>query len=199
MPGEKTGLLAHLARRPRPRSALRVRATMSAAATVDLLGGGAVAGQPADLARPRDRRVDALLRVANMRGAGPRGCRCRYRAGLDSVWARAPRNAPSRSTRICPRDPRLSAGRAARNQTRRVVSGRERPEPRATVDSGGVADDLPLSPFSVRRRGWSSARVAAFVRHRAGRGRVDLSVMQALLGHTHVDTTARYVHLAPKR
>ena len=30
----------------------------------------------------------------------------------------------------------------------------------------------------------------------AGAG-VDLAVMQALLGHAHVDTTARYVHLAP--
>ncbi|GGL10323.1 tyrosine-type recombinase/integrase [Nocardia jinanensis] len=28
---------------------------------------------------------------------------------------------------------------------------------------------------------------------------VDLSVMQALLGHTHVDATARYIHLTPKR
>ena len=26
---------------------------------------------------------------------------------------------------------------------------------------------------------------------------VTLAVMQALLGHTHVDTTARYIHLAP--
>jgi len=26
---------------------------------------------------------------------------------------------------------------------------------------------------------------------------VDMAVMQALLGHAHVDTTARYVHLAP--
>ncbi len=26
---------------------------------------------------------------------------------------------------------------------------------------------------------------------------VDLAVMQALLGHTHIDTTARYIHLAP--
>ena len=26
---------------------------------------------------------------------------------------------------------------------------------------------------------------------------VDLAVMQALLGHAHVDTTARYLHLAP--
>jgi integrase/recombinase XerD len=26
---------------------------------------------------------------------------------------------------------------------------------------------------------------------------VDLAVMQALLGHAHIDTTARYVHLAP--
>lgn len=28
---------------------------------------------------------------------------------------------------------------------------------------------------------------------------VDLAVMQALLGHTHIDTTARYVHVAPVR
>jgi site-specific recombinase XerD len=28
---------------------------------------------------------------------------------------------------------------------------------------------------------------------------VDLPVMQALLGHEHVDTSARYVHLAPVR
>jgi integrase len=26
---------------------------------------------------------------------------------------------------------------------------------------------------------------------------VDLAVMQALLGHAHVDTTARYIHLTP--
>ena len=26
---------------------------------------------------------------------------------------------------------------------------------------------------------------------------VDLVVIQALLGHAHVDTTARYIHLAP--
>jgi len=26
---------------------------------------------------------------------------------------------------------------------------------------------------------------------------VDLAVMQALLGHAHVDTSARYIHLAP--
>lgn len=26
---------------------------------------------------------------------------------------------------------------------------------------------------------------------------VDLAVMQALLGHAHIDTTARYVHLTP--
>jgi site-specific recombinase XerD len=28
---------------------------------------------------------------------------------------------------------------------------------------------------------------------------VDLAVMQALLGHAHVDTSARYIHLAPVR
>ena len=26
---------------------------------------------------------------------------------------------------------------------------------------------------------------------------VDLAVMQSLLGHAHVDTTARYIHLSP--
>ena len=67
----------------------------------------------------------------------------------------------------------------------------------------------PLTPAGLRttrtpgakavcRRGHPHALRHTFGTALAEAG-VDLPVMQALLGHEHVDTSARYVHLAPVR
>ena len=79
----------------------------------------------------------------------------------------------------------------------RAVRGGQGPQSRPAVDSGGTANDLPLSP---RQAGVPAGHPHAF-RHTFGtalaEAGVDLAVMQALLGHAHIDTTARYIHLAP--
>lgn len=72
----------------------------------------------------------------------------------------------------------------------------------------GPRRGLPLTPAGLRtvfRYHRSITGVGAgaphALRHTFGtalaEAGVDLAVMQALLGHAHVDTTARYVHLAP--
>ena len=65
------------------------------------------------------------------------------------------------------------------------------------ADRGRAAHDLPLHrgltgivgghPHALRHTFGTALAEAG----------VDLAVMQALLGHAHVDTTARYIHLAP--
>ena len=75
-----------------------------------------------------------------------------------------------------------------------VAKGPHRGQP---LTAAGLRTDLSLSP--ARRRGPGGHPHA--LRHTFGtalaEAGVDLAVMQALLGHAHVDTTARYIHLAP--
>jgi site-specific recombinase XerD len=87
----------------------------------------------------------------------------------------------------------------------------ERPEtasPRLFVVAKGHTRGQPLTPAGLRRVfRYHRARAAVpdghphALRHTFGtalaEAGVDLAVMQALLGHAHVDTTARYIHLAP--
>ncbi|MGW4126474.1 tyrosine-type recombinase/integrase [Nocardia sp. NPDC004711] len=89
----------------------------------------------------------------------------------------------------------------------------ERPEsssPRVFLVSKGPHRGQPLTAAGLRtifryHRGLSGVAAGNphALRHSFGTALadagVDLAVMQALLGHTHVDTTARYIHLAPKR
>jgi integrase/recombinase XerD len=87
----------------------------------------------------------------------------------------------------------------------------ERPETtssRLFIVSKGPTRGQPLTPAGLRRifryhrdvTGIAAAHPHA-LRHTFGtalaEAGVDLAVMQALLGHAHIDTTARYVHLAP--
>ena len=78
-----------------------------------------------------------------------------------------------------------------------------------------ITNDLALSPHDRRSASQPPRResatsnatrtrphtVSAETRHTfataMAEAGVDLAVMQALLGHAHVDTTARYIHLAP--
>lgn len=88
----------------------------------------------------------------------------------------------------------------------------ERPETNSTalfVVAKGANRGQPLRPAGLRtifryhrtRAGVPTGHPHA-LRHTFGtalaEAGVDLAVMQALLGHAHIDTTARYVHLAPK-
>jgi integrase/recombinase XerD len=66
--GERNGLLAHVARRPRSRSALRLRESRRLRGVVAAKGRRA-AGQLRYLAGPGHRRADAVLRAAQRRGA----------------------------------------------------------------------------------------------------------------------------------
>jgi site-specific recombinase XerD len=89
----------------------------------------------------------------------------------------------------------------------------ERPDttsPRLFVVAKGANRGQPLTPAGLRtifRYHRAKAGVPAghphALRHTFGtalaEAGVDLPVMQALLGHEHVDTSARYVHLAPAR
>jgi site-specific recombinase XerD len=87
----------------------------------------------------------------------------------------------------------------------------ERPETASTrlfIVAKGPTRGQPLTPAGLRRifryhreiTGIPAAHPHA-LRHTFGsalaEAGVDLAVMQALLGHAHIDTTARYVHLAP--
>ena len=80
-----------------------------------------------------------------------------------------------------------------------IVRGGQGRQPGPAVDPGRVAHDLSLSPGESR----CAAGHPHALRHTFGtalaEAGVDLPVMQALLGHEHVDTSARYVHLAPAR
>jgi site-specific recombinase XerD len=79
---------------------------------------------------------------------------------------------------------------------------------RLFVVAKGPSRGQPLTPAGLRRVFRYHRDRAAVpdgrphaLRHTFGtalaEAGVDLAVMQALLGHAHVDTTARYVHLAP--
>ena len=81
---------------------------------------------------------------------------------------------------------------------------------RLFVVAKGANRGQPLTPAGLRtifRYHRAKAGVSAghphALRHSFGtalaEAGVDLPVMQALLGHEHVDTSARYIHLAPAR
>ncbi|MBK7721138.1 MAG: tyrosine-type recombinase/integrase [Austwickia sp.] len=76
------------------------------------------------------------------------------------------------------------------------------------VVAKGPTTGQPLTPAGLpsifrfhRMRSAVPAGAPHALRHTFGtalaQAGVDLAVMQALLGHAHVDATARYIHLAP--
>jgi len=196
--GERTGLLTHLARRPRSRSALRLREprrlprALHPAETTALL---------ASLRTYRDRAIAGLMLL------------CGLRAGEVLALAVGDVDIGGRWLRVM--------GKGARE--RRVpldvdVAGligtyllAERPETESAslfIVAKGPRRGQPLSAAGLRtifryhreRAGVPGGHPHA-LRHTFGtalaEAGVDLAVMQALLGHAHVDTTARYIHLAP--
>jgi integrase/recombinase XerD len=195
---ERNGLLGHLATRPRPRSALRLREprrlprALDRRETTDLL---------ASLRTWRDRAIAGLMLFSGLRS-------CEVLAlevtdvDIGARWLRV--TGKGAKERRVP----LDVDVAGVIQTYLLA---ERPETRSSrlfVVAKGPNRGQPLTPAGLRtifRYHRNKAEVPAghphALRHTFGtalaEAGVDLAVMQALLGHAHVDTTARYIHLAP--
>jgi len=195
---ERTGLLGHLATRPKKRSALRLREpkrlprALDRRETTDLLG---------SLRTWRDRAIAGLMLFSGLRS-------CEVLAldvtdvDVGARWLRVTGKG-SKERRVP-----LDVDVAGVIQTYLLAERPDTMSRRLFVVAKGPHRGQPLTPAGLRtifRYHRGKADVAAghphALRHTFGtalaEAGVDLAVMQALLGHAHVDTTARYIHLAP--
>jgi site-specific recombinase XerD len=196
--GERNGLLAHAARRPKNRSALRLREPrrlprpLSQPQAADLL---------ASFRTWRDRAIAGLMLYCGLRS-------CEVLAltvadvDIGGRWLRA-MGKGNRERRV-PLDGDVAS-------VIQVYLLAERPETSSAhmfIVAKGPNRGQPLTAAGLRtifryHRGISGIGGGHphALRHTFGtalaEAGVDLAVMQALLGHAHVDTTARYIHLAP--
>ncbi len=195
--GERTGLLGHLAR-PKRRSALRLREprrlprSLNQRETTALLG---------SLRTWRDRAIAGLMLFCGLRSIEVLSLEVKD-VDIGGRWLLV--HGKGGKERRVP----LDVDVAGVIQTYLLA---ERPETTARtlfVVAKGPTRGQPLTPAGLRtifRYHREQADVPAgnphALRHTLGtalaQAGVDLAVMQALLGHTHVDTTARYIHLAP--
>lgn len=196
--GERNGLLAHLVRRPKPRSALRLR-------------------EPRRLPRALDRAETTAL-LASLRTFRDRGIAglmllCGLRSGGSSTWRWGDVDIGARWLRVMGKGAKerrvpLDVDVAGLIQTYLLA---ERPDTEQTalfVVAKGPNRGQPLTPAGLRT-------IFRYHRHKAGvpaghphslrhsfgtalaEAGVDLAVLQALMGHDHVDSSAAYIHLAP--
>lgn len=197
-PGERSGLLAHTKRRPAPRSRLRLRTprrlprALSAAECSALL---------ASLHSKRDLAMAGLMLYCGLRSCEVLSLRVAD-VDMGARWLTV--HGKGAKDRRVPFDTDIAAVLNAYLMT-------ERPETTAAelfVVSKGPHRGQPLTPAGLRtvfryHRGMAGVTAGAphALRHTFGtalaEAGVDLAVMQALLGHAHVETTARYIHLAP--
>ena len=195
--GERTGLLGHLAR-PRPRSGLRLREPRR-------LPRGLQPGEAQALLRSfhtlRDRAIAGLMLLSGLRSAEVLSLQVRD-VDIPRGWVRV--LGKGDKERRVPLDPEV----AGVVQTYLLA---ERPETDARevfVVAKGPHRGEPLTPAGLRtvfryhraRSGVPAGHPHA-LRHTFGtalaEAGVDLAVLQALMGHDHVDSSVAYVHLAP--
>jgi site-specific recombinase XerD len=198
-PGQRDGLLGHLARR-QPRSPLRVREPRRLPRALDA---GEASALLESLRSWRDRAIAGLMLLSGLRSAEVLALTV---ADVDIArgWVRVTGKG-GRERRV-PVDAQV----AGWVQTYLLA---ERPETTAAalfVVAKGAHRGRPLTPAGLRtifryhrdRAGVAAAHPHA-LRHSFGtalaEAGVDLAVIQALLGHAHVDSSVGYIHLAPVR
>jgi integrase/recombinase XerD len=196
--GERYGLLAHAARRPRTRSALRLREPRLLPRA---LPAGEAAGLLASFRTWRDRAIAGLMLYCGLRS-------CEVLAldvtdiDIGGRWARV--MGKGGKERRVP----LDADIASVVQAYLLAERPETVSGRLFIVAKGPSRGQPLTPAGLRRVFRYHREIAGVpggnphaLRHTFGtalaEAGVDLPVLQALLGHAHVDTTARYIHLAP--
>jgi site-specific recombinase XerD len=196
--GERSGMLAHIRKRPAPRSRLRLRTprrlprSLAPAEVRALLG---------SLSSTRDLAMAGLMLYCGLRT-------CEVLAlsvgdvDIGGRWLLV--HGKGDKQRRVPLDNDLAAVINAYLLT-------ERPDANGSVlfvVAKGPTRGCPLTPAGLRtvfryHRVLSGVGAGAphALRHTFGtalaEAGVDLAVMQALLGHAHVNTTARYIHLTP--
>lgn len=195
---ERTGFLGHLVTRPKPRSALRLREPRRLPRALTRQETTALFNS---LKTWRDRAIAGLMLFSGLRSIEVLGLQVKD-VDIGAGWV-------------------LVLGKGSKE--RRVPIDRdvggviqtyllaERPETTSRslfVVAKGPTRGNPLTAAGLRaifryhrvQSGVLTGNAHA-LRHTFGtalaEAGVDLSVMQALLGHAHVDTTARYIHLAP--
>jgi site-specific recombinase XerD len=195
--GERSGELGHLGR-PRARSRLRLREPRRLPRALDRDELRALIGS---FRSQRDRAIAGLMVFSGLRSAEVLGLRARD-IDIGRGWARVV--GTGNKERRVPVDPDV----ASLVQAYLLA---ERPETRSAalfVVAKGPHRGEPLTTAGLRtvfRYHRAKAGVPAghphALRHSFGtalaEAGVDLAVIQALMGHDHVDSAAAYIHLAP--
>lgn len=198
-PGQRDGLLGHLAR-PQPRSPLRVRQPRRLPRA---LAPGEANALLESLHSWRDRAIAGLMLFCGLRSAEVLALSV---ADVDIArgWARVAGKG-GRERRV-PVDTQV----AGWIQTYLLAERPETTETALFVVAKGRNRGRPLSAAGLRtifryhrdRAGVPAGHPHA-LRHSFGtalaEAGVDLAVIQALLGHAHVDSSVGYIHLAPVR
>lgn len=198
VPGERSGMLAHTARRPKNRSALRLRESRRLPRA---LSQSEAAELVASLRTWRDRAIAGLMLSCGLRSAEVLGLDVAD-VDIGGRWLRV-MGKGQRERRVP-----LDADVASVIQVYLLAERPESGSSRLFLVAKGGHRGQPLTAAGLRtifryHRGLTGivGGHPHALRHTFGtalaEAGVDLAVMQALLGHAHVDTTARYIHLAP--
>ena len=196
--GERSGMLAHTMRRPKNRSSLRLREprrlpmALSQADAAELLS---------SFRTWRDRAIAGLMLYCGLRSAEVLGLGV-VDVDIGGRWLKV-LGKGQRERRVP-----LDADVASVIQVYLLAERPESASDRLFVVAKGPHRGQPLTAAGLRtifryHRGLTGivGGHPHALRHTFGtalaEAGVDLAVMQALLGHAHVDTTARYIHLAP--
>jgi integrase/recombinase XerD len=196
--GERSGMLAHTVRRPKDRSSLRLREPRRLPTALSQPDAAALL---ASFRTWRDRAIAGLMLYCGLRSAEVLGLDVTD-ADIGGRWLRV--IGKGRRERRVP----LDADVASVIQVYLLVERSESASGRLFLVAKGPNRGQPLTAAGLRTIFRYHRELTGIVgghphalRHTFGtalaEAGVDLAVMQALLGHAHVDTTARYVHLAP--
>ena len=197
-PGERGGMLTHVDRGVRQRSALRVREARRLPKSLDR---AQVVLLLESLRSWRDRAIAGLMVFCGLRSAEVLDLNVTD-VDIGARWLLV--NGKGGKERRVP----LDVDVAGVIQTYLLVERPETTSARLFIVAKGPTRGQPLTLEGLRRvfryhrelSGVAGGHPHA-LRHTFGtalaEAGVDLAVMQALLGHTHIDTTARYVHVAP--
>jgi len=197
-PGERGGMLSHVSRAPKRRSALRVR---DAQRLPKALNRAEVVALLESLRTWRDRAIAGLMVFCGLRSAEVLALDVAD-VDIGARWLKV--SGKGNKERRVP----LDIDVAGVIQTYLLAERPDTTSDRLFIVAKGPTRGQPLTTAGLRRifryhrdiSGVAGAHPHA-LRHTFGtalaEAGVDLAVIQALLGHAHIDTTARYVHLAP--